>query len=181
VLERVAYHEAGHAIAFHRLGYGVTEARLHSTGGYVDVADCDYRTTLPARPDGLYSGVELVNAARPHAMTFLAGPVAEARHVGLDSLRGCWRQDEPGFDVGLVETWLRQVTHPDEYDSAASWLTSHAVWLVDEEWPAIERVAEALIERTVLSGEQVAELAEQHSPGNAGWEFPIWPKAPGTS
>jgi hypothetical protein len=153
-----AHHEAGHAVVFHRLGHRVTEAEIHSTGGYVRVSDCDYRTTLPARPDGLYSGVELVNAARPDVVGRLAGPVAEARHRGLEQLRECWRQGESNTDLGDVENWLRQVVHPDEFDSAAEWVTAHAVWLVNENWPAIERVAAALLRRRVLNGEQVAEL-----------------------
>jgi hypothetical protein len=153
MLECVAVHEAGHAVAVHRLGHGVIEARLTGTGGYV-LADCDYRTTLPTQD--LYSAVELVNAARPDIVATLAGPAAEARHLRLDSLRHCWTSSS--CDVARVDTWLRQVV-PNDHESAVAWLVEHACWLVDQEWPAIERVAEALLERRALTGDEVAELA----------------------
>jgi hypothetical protein len=109
-VERVAWHEAGHAVANHRLGHGVIEVRLHDTGVNCQADRWDYRSALPTRPDGLYSGTELVNAARPYAVAILAGNAAEARHVELETLRDCWSSK----DLAQVETWLQQVVHPDE-------------------------------------------------------------------
>ena len=70
----------------------------------------------------------------------LAGPAAEARIQGVDQLLACGR-----YDVAQVEAWLRRATRPRNYESARDWLVSHAVGLVDQEWPAIERVAQALL------------------------------------
>jgi hypothetical protein len=103
-VERVAWHEAGHAVANHRLGHGVIEVKLHDTGVNCQADRWDYRSALPTRPDGLYSGTELVNAARPYAVAILAGnarrsPARRARNTpGLLELEG------PGTGRDLATT-----------------------------------------------------------------------------
>lgn len=128
----------------------VFEVRVYGTLGHVEPTGHDYRIGLPDQA----TGADLVNAWAPFGIAALAGPAAEGRIRGAEHLRPCGEAD-----VAHVEGWLRQITHPDEYESAASWLTSHAVWLVDSEWPAIGRVAAALLKRRVLTGDEVAELA----------------------
>ncbi|MFD2078063.1 Peptidase family M41 [Actinopolymorpha cephalotaxi] len=142
----VAYHEAGHAVAYllHRLPFRYVTVRPRTAGltGHVMIW----------RPRRM--------SAYTYASVAAAGPVAEARHLqelGLDEdevtariiFGGCAadfdQQDVPGYPVGWFERVMTDV------------LTEH--------WPVVERVAEALAEQGTLSGRQVQQLMDRGPAG----------------
>ena len=85
--------------------------------------------------------------------TFLAGPIAEARVAGFHNLEGS------GYDLDAVaREWLRLLEPPERHAERLDQLTAQAENLVDADWPAIERIAQALLERRRLTGAEALQL-----------------------
>jgi hypothetical protein len=178
-LDDLAHHEASHAVAALRLGIGVDETRIDGAGtgewgaleavaasfgvagGHVRATDWDWQARLPEH--GRYTGRDFVLAHAPLDGVYLAGEIAEHLHrqpgIAVEELQG--RLSTTSTDARCVDHWLRWVYDDDaDVADARVWLIEETYRLVKDWWDAIERVAQALHERTVLSGEQVAELAE---------------------
>jgi len=141
-LRITAIHEAAHAVIALRLGLVF-----------------DFVTTIPdedAETDGamhwteLQSAGDLEIAPTADAIVLLAGPFAEAR-VTNSNLHDVLADDPAGEDREALAT----LGLDDEAFVAAS---REALALVEQDWPAIERVAEALLERDSLDFEEVEVL-----------------------
>jgi len=171
-----AYHEAGHAVGLHIFGTPITHASIADHDA-ADDADPDARlghvrhesTSL----DSLRSGTilrwqldEVVDALTP----VLAGPLAEVlfRTGGtlVDADGFDYRDDlyeligGPSSDGDEVWEGVRLVA-PDDNEAIplVQWLTVRTLRLVrDDWWPGITAVAEALVERTTLTGDELADL-----------------------
>lgn len=148
ILRVTAIHEAGHAVVALRLGLVF-----------------DFVTTVPderAETDGalhwtdLQSAGDLEIAPAADAIVLLAGPFAEAR-LTESTLHDVLADDPAGEDREALATLGLD---DDEFVAASR----DALAMVEEDWPAIERVAEALLESETLDFAEVealvAELAE---------------------
>ncbi len=145
--EEVAYHEAGHAVVGHGLGLDLVDVDVlgDNEGGH---GHTNFR-----RPDWYRPGVSLDERHRRFAevvvITFLAGTVAETRHASFRN------PNASGFDLEAVaREWLRLLDSPDEEA-----LMQRAEALVDANWPAIERLAKALMNARRLPGPEALAAA----------------------
>ena len=141
-LRITAIHEAAHAVIALRLGLVF-----------------DHVTTVPddaAETDGalhwtdLQSAGDLEIAPSADAIVLLAGPFAEAR-LTESTLHEVLADDPAGEDREALAT----LGLDDEEFVAAS---REALTLIELDWPAIERVAEALLECDTLDYEEVEAL-----------------------
>jgi hypothetical protein len=119
----------------------------------------DHVTTVPddaAETDGalhwtdLQSAGDLEIAATADAIVLLAGPFAEAR-LTETTLHEVLAADAAGEDREALATLGLD---DDEFVDASR----DALALVEQDWPAIERVAEALLECETLDFDEVMAL-----------------------
>jgi hypothetical protein len=168
--EEIAHHEAGHAVAITAGGWPPLFVELYPHGAI-------YRH--PAQPDAVKSmeagtvlqhglGLKPIEGLtradlRAYALCSLAGPLAERMLSGdwragtADRTRGHHASDERGARV-IIE-------HMTDGQRAADVLQIQveieAKALVKSQWPAIERVAAALLERGRLEGDDVARVVAE--------------------
>lgn len=130
--EQLAIHEAGHAVAFLALGEGVLEAvaDLDNLPGSVRTVS----TTCDAR--GVLAGAA--------AVTRWAQPDCDEDFV--DIANGAQHDFRNMWNAGVsIETATQVLRQADDIVAAL--------------WPAIERVAEVLLTRGRLTGDEIADLA----------------------
>lgn len=143
-LEEVAYHEAGHVVVGHRLGVDLASADILPDGD-----GGNGHTVFNVRP-GFREEPDYIEAV---VVTFLAGPVAEARVAGFDNAEGS------GYDLEAVaREWLRLLVPPARHGERLAALRARAEELVAESWVQIEAVARALLERGRLNRAEALQL-----------------------
>ena len=126
-----SFHEAGHAVAASVLGQPIKQATMDGVTTLVKVG-CD-------------------QARRNEAIIAMAGPAAEARAQSYSQEKS----EELWSTVWAVdkENCKRQLGGAG---------TEHAMrqarWIVEDNWDAVTKVAEALEKHGTLSGEDVAGL-----------------------
>ena len=151
-IERVAYHEAGHAIAaiWHEIELDcVTIVPESGTLGYVE-----------HRFSGLAGLEEDREKLETQALIALAGPACEAHHFGRGR-KVDWYADDYRHDVVQASDVLQSLSaHDDEGAAYFDWIAERAMSLVAKPLfvQAADVLAEALIERRELTGEQVSKL-----------------------
>jgi hypothetical protein len=141
----VAYHEAGHAVIAQKLGASLKR---------VSIKACDqYRGIVR------YRGLKIVDdmdrgrlRAERVIMIALAGPAAQRRYR-----KSSWRTYHGSDDYRQV---MKLAAYFFPWDAKTQkafvrWLELRTEWLVDQHWPAIERLAHALMERTTMTGDEV--------------------------
>jgi hypothetical protein len=129
--EAVAYHEAAHAVVSLVLGYRCRYVAIRPKGE----ACCDQ----PAE----------------HALQILiAARIAEAKHAGSSDI---WRDSDDKVRATNLALWI---TRGDTEQAGAliSLLIAETTDRVEEHWPAIGRVAAALLERSRIPGDELAGL-----------------------
>jgi hypothetical protein len=138
-----AYHEAGHAVAAHTLGAVLGNVIINADGSgemnYITRGPCSLRTAW-----GRFRAKRWIVVA-------YCGPEAELRFVGGDvtAIDGC------GADLEMAYALAKRLgLNADERNH----LVGVSVRLVEARWRAIEIVARALIERSQLTGGEIAEL-----------------------
>ena len=150
----IAHHEAGHAVAAFRAGREIREVCIAAVtddpryDGNIQHNNPLYGQHLEAGDERLsdYYGGELIIA--------LAGPEAERRH---DSVTGI-----AGNDLDVAQEILdRFVGSGVERESLLRLAQRETRDLVNREWPAIERVAAALLRHGRLTGGQLAQLIRE--------------------
>jgi hypothetical protein len=137
-----AIHEAGHAVVALRLGLVFDHVTT--------VPDDDAETDGALHWTELQSAGDLEIAAAADAIVLLAGPFAEAR-LTESTLHEVLAGDAAGEDREALAT----LGLDDEEFVAAS---RDALELVEQDWPAIERVADALLECDTLDFDEVEAL-----------------------
>jgi hypothetical protein len=145
--EEVAYHEAGHAVVGNSLGLDLIDVDTLGDGenGH---GHTRFRPPEWFRP-GEPRGERHRRLAEAIVVTFLAGAAAEARHAGFRN------PDASGFDLEAVASeWLQQLDSPDEEA-----LRRRAEAIVETNWPAIERLAKALMHAHRLPGQEALAVA----------------------
>ena len=161
----LAYHEAGHAVVSSVLGLAPTEIKMSSSGPPFDKHTL-YNGLTSYDPD---HGISL----RAELVRLLAGYAADDRLRGVlygrDTIlyRSIEESDEGG-DIRKAIGYLRDEAHVDNIE--ADGLLSNKVWpicrvLVAKHWPAIERVARALLRDGHLDGEQLQCLIDRRKSG----------------
>jgi hypothetical protein len=133
-LRITACHEAAHAVAALRLGLVFERVTA--------VADPDAETDGALHWTDLQSAGDLEISREVDAIVLLAGPFAEARLVNT-SLHEVLAGDAAGDDREA----LAALGLDDEQFVTAS---RAALALVEQDWPLIERLAEALLEYQTL-------------------------------
>jgi ATP-dependent Zn protease len=166
----VAIHESGHAVAASLLDVADWHAVTTNAGNDGSlgrmIRDHDEHLKLALRTK---DDSEANWAASAWAITALAGPVAEARWIEgeyaeridigrLEDFGG--RHDLSGARV-VAEAWEIPITN----------ILGHAIELVhtDRVWLAIERVADALVERRTLLSTEVDRLVGKKAKGAGQW------------
>jgi hypothetical protein len=145
-----AVHELGHAVVAHRLGFKIEAVEL----------DPQLRVVFPSE--------DMVPASERDlhcmAVVCLAGPVATSRLTGRPL-------DEVLADVGADDAEKVRVpvdASPEGHRSAFKRdALEGARVMVDQSWSAILRVARVLVERSKLSGDEIAELLKPSEPRGA--------------
>ena len=145
--ERTAYHEAGHAVAAHRLGIEVKFATIlpdHDSAGFVSHGDlfCDR---------GL--GSDRANLERAIKIC-LAGPLAEARFYPR------YRRPRGSQDYDCASGLARYLAGSAGEREFIRYQERQTRALLDRYWGDVERVARALLEHDQLSVNQVRDIIE---------------------
>ena len=145
--ERTAYHEAGHAVAAHRLGIEVKFATIlldHDSAGFVSHGDlfCDR---------GL--GSDRANLERAIKIC-LAGPLAEARFYPR------YRRPRGSQDYDCAFGLARYLAGSAGEREFIRYQERQTRALLDRYWGDVERVARALLEHDQLSVNQVRDIIE---------------------
>jgi hypothetical protein len=172
----IATHEAGHAVAMVVLGLELNgvdiKKRQMPSGTSMGFTDA------PVVFDRAGVGAE---AARPHLISTAAGPLAEGMIAGHGADMEGWKlgyQNDVDAgrriaafafcDLTVLEgrseiSPAEQMKHADEIQALIEETTRAAALLVEEHRAAIIRVADALIERTALTGDEVRDLVTQEN------------------
>jgi hypothetical protein len=175
----IAYHEAGHAVAARVLGCRVWIATLSPPADAGDdmLGGVHVQTSFGALPPDA-DHVMQIAALEEDAIHWLAGPYAE--HFASNSNQYCVTTD--GDDLYWAEQWCEIATaisngrcmlERKEGKTNFNWegelctaeakelkkkVIAKTLGLVKERWPAIERVAEALLARRELNQAEIDEL-----------------------
>jgi ATP-dependent Zn protease len=179
--EAVAYHEAGHAVIARSLGLEVTSVTIIPDLDHFDITYYHQFATYRARNADLATQI---STAETDAMVSLAGPAAEYRYRRPKSVQelaqemATWRsdgemaRDRVAHAVDLKHDLLTARGPEcdgelfdelcDEFDRLCAELfdqfSTEVEILVDKHWPAIERVANALLEFYTLNATDVDDL-----------------------
>jgi hypothetical protein len=135
---RCAWHEAGHAAAYHYLGWPIA---------FVEIREDD---------TGLTRGLERVDRPLCVAFVCVAGPVAQAKFAGalVDELL---QDDAVGrIDLAAARRHLAKVAGDPEVRLRCAIIAARL--LVEQQWPLVERIAEALLARGRLDARQLDAL-----------------------
>jgi hypothetical protein len=166
----IAYHEAGHAVAAHRLGYEVMRVSIapkSGSAGHVSWRNpIKNRSVISKLEYGSEADLDRVRHRIDHAIIVsMAGALAQKRH----NPRSDWRYGGSGVardDRFLLKgsddqqaLQLASQLHENEKVRAAYWryLKARAEALVNHHWPEIEQLARALLHRETISGDDIHE------------------------
>lgn len=151
--EDAAYHEAGHAVAAVVQGLEVQRATIaadHEEWGCVEVAPVEDDFSPEWDPPE-----KVKEVLEPRLVTLLAGRVAEELRAGGVALSETDESDW-GDRQAVVEFADCLAGGPEQTQTLVDSLIERARELLIENWPAVAAVAQALLERETLSGEEVA-------------------------
>lgn len=175
---RLAYHEAGHAVVTLALGGQVGEMVLRKRGiahGYTEVSFRPGVRVFRALGGGRYrrqTPEEQHAEARErfdrlHAVTLLAGGATERLLDGgsADPHDWAWLSFPGGGDEGDMErvNAIALRLHPNDPVAFVDRSYGRAFRILIRRWPAVERIAEALLERRRLGGPEVVALANSRN------------------
>ena len=143
--EATAYHEAGHAVAAWRLGYRSIGASI--TAGHEFAGEVTHESVFRGG-NVEFNESELTRSRVERAIIIrLAGPIAQKRYR-----RTSWRRWQGGADYAVAADLALRVCGSGELASAfLKWLELRAKALIEEHWPAVERVANALLKQGVVT------------------------------
>lgn len=153
-MERAAYHEAGHAVAFHVRGLGVMRVTIKPDLTDRSAGYAAPRTDLAAEP----------SIALDHAVACLCGPESVRR----------WRPERADWRLGAEGDFQRADEHINTATGRIADLGTHvlrraaisvrakaqAELLVRDHWGKIQAIAKELMVRITLDGDAVARLCE---------------------
>ena len=154
---RIAFHESGHALCCHLLGIPFTEITVLAAGGITSslghVMPDWSKITRPIR--GAYTAKERQDVENFVIMN-QAGPVAEG-----------WvnhgRENADVWKVHLDQSrvWAARLRPPMDYACSElfmHWCTERARSLIIQNFPALEILAERLMDKKTLTGEEATAI-----------------------
>jgi ATP-dependent Zn protease len=148
-LRVIAYHEAGHAVAF--LVIGEPPLRVEISVGEGTVTPGYTRDDDPVREES-----EMRLRAIDDVAATLAGPFAQARIMRV-SRDEAMRHPACRVDMELVEDTIQDADLGcDEYIWSEA--ARKTATILKRNWAAVERLAAALLEHRSLTGEQVQKI-----------------------
>ncbi len=149
--EATAYHEAGHAVAAWKLGYRPISASIIAA----DESVGEVRHENPYGNNAEYDGSELGRLRIERAIIIrLAGPIAQKRYRPTS-----WRRWQGGADYAVAADLALVVCGSGKIASAfLKWLDLRAKALIEQNWPIVERLANALLKRGTVSEDEIAVL-----------------------
>jgi ATP-dependent Zn protease len=175
---KIAMHEAGHAVIARRLGVYVSYVTIYS-----DFGAQPHAQTRSARHNAIVSADDIdsvVSGCETDAKISLAGPYAQARYQKLAiarSSRGEWRNDisnaqgnilcavllraVPGFDPSLAGEYTPTDIQAEQCNIIFANISAQVNKLVQDEWSVIERTAQALLERSILTNDDIDEIIQE--------------------
>ena len=165
--EIVCYHEAGHAVASVVLGRKVLFVEIDSGEDDNGIPHHGRTSSPPMKlKKGAYPVRDIVN----EAWIALAGSLAQARGMGTREM------DDPGDTAKATELTRMVVSHPqarerlgvgtsDLYEVVDAFKIKTRE-LLDEHWPAVERVVDALRTERTISGVRLRQLVKDGRDGS---------------
>jgi hypothetical protein len=143
--QRIAYHEAGHAVAMIQYGRGFRIATICRTSEY----------------KGCVDALEMLSDHRKVIIVRLAGYTADVKaspETELLARAGAQTEDFPEaeFELQWIRMNLTDKSNPEESDS--EYWKLQAREFVDAHWKAITSVANELLSRKILSSQEVESL-----------------------
>jgi len=149
-----AYHEAGHAVIMAHHGWAIDNATIAPGDGYLGrVVYAKHRLQRVKRDLDIlkFESVTLLIRERIeiHIMVLFAGEIA-AKHR-----KGQKRTQWYGSDAYLFDMLLSLSGSEDEASAYGQWLYLRTHGLIRRHWPSIIRVADALLEKQTLTGDEV--------------------------
>lgn len=154
MLERIAYHEAGHVVAFFELGRKIRKVTIrpgkdysgrcfdYTTLGFIE--ELSYRNTPYAR-----------QRMQDEVVLYFAGHVAEA-----EFLKGKKSKIEPlSWDRGVL-SMAAQTVSKEEYEAYLDWLYIRTEVLITKPnaWKAIQAIVQELLKKKTLSGKEAFQI-----------------------
>lgn len=150
-LRRAAFHEAGHAVARVHVGSASTPVEVRPDGTGESHGTGEH---WACRSQGQY-------AAWDFLLMLLAGGYSEARYTRRSANEIFFGPASGDFErAQLPINWLVERGFSEDPDAAWRRAEADTRAFLRKHWDAVERVAEALLQRGRLEAEEVAALVE---------------------
>lgn len=166
VLQRIALHEAGHAVVMHLLGVEIAHVEIDPNPPAVVRPDDDDRElglVLPRPGQHLRPRQQVMVLLGGHAATMISS--GHADHAPMwERVMADGAADDLVLAMQCIRTALpsrlRGEYEDDNVRLGLLYCWAATVRLVERCWPAVAAVAEALAERHRLTGGEVSDLIE---------------------
>jgi hypothetical protein len=170
----IAYHEAGHAVALHALGFDLGDASIVASEDHLGRVGTPIEEAVAERLDMLeYLGDDgQLFMVRQIAVAF-AGVKAEEILTGReqDPRSANMQTWLPGSDWSRLNIWLPMAAGSEELSLVYDQAWDEAERVLRENWGAVRALAEALLDRQELTAAAVRSVLEEA--GCARDEAPI--------
>jgi hypothetical protein len=156
--QRVAYHEAGHAVAAFLLGIKITQVTIDAGEDHLGQVTVQNQFRTPPRGDW---DITYRRRARLEASVVFdfAGPEAESKHAGRKPTVAGRDANNVALGAHMAEGLADM--HPAEAEAYLNWLQVRARLLVEQGWYLIEPLAQELRVRRSMSTSVVKRLLRQ--------------------
>jgi hypothetical protein len=156
-----AYHEAGHAVAAYCLGVGmryitILENEVSNGHGMIDPEQCNaFLRSLDLYQGDRWHPYRL--EAEKWIMVHQAGEVAHRRHKFPGRVRCSHFESDRSVCLEILHK-VAPDEEPRDIDAHYRLLCTWTVSLIEQQWPKVEVVAKALLERGTLFWAQIHEV-----------------------
>ena len=145
-----AYHEAGHAVMNWKLGIHNKTVTIIPDSKFIGLC-VSARSLVRFKNGELNTSDRVMPNIEKKVMVLLAGPIAQRIHR-----KSSFRKDHAGSDWETAEKVALSVNGVGDIATAwLKWLELRTRASVERRWPCITAVADALMEKQTLSGEEV--------------------------
>lgn len=161
--EETAFHEAGHVVALYAQGFDLGAASIGADLDFVGRVASPIPEFLRDRLDILeYMGEGGEEYIKRQTIVALSGVKA------IEILTGSVKDIDPdsetqlgGSDYSRLNLWLPLLGPPDEYEAILNDLQARTDRVLQQNWNAVRKVAEALLESEDMATEEVRSVLEE--------------------